>query len=70
MASILFLWVLRRKRFPWCVLILAICGLVGATALSGCGGTGFALPSSTSTITVTGTSGSIAHSATVTLKVN
>jgi DNA-binding beta-propeller fold protein YncE len=43
--------------------------LAGATALTGCSGTktGFAVPTSTSIITVTGTSGSITHSTAVTL---
>jgi len=36
-------------------------------AITGCSGTGFAVPQTTSTITVTGTSGSLTHSATVTL---
>jgi hypothetical protein len=47
--------------------MLAISG-IGAIGLTGCGG-GFALPATgnTYTITVTGTSGSIQHSATVTL---
>jgi hypothetical protein len=59
-----------RKRLLR-LLMLAIFGVgLVATSLTGCGsGTGFALPGSTSTITVTGTSGNIVHSTTLTLVV-
>jgi hypothetical protein len=49
------------------LLLLVLTGGLCAS-LAGCApGTGFAVPQSTSTITITGTSGTLAHSATVTL---
>jgi hypothetical protein len=51
------------RPFLW-VLLLGALGV----SLSGCGNdTGFAIPQTTSTITVTGTSGALVHSTTVTL---
>jgi hypothetical protein len=57
-----------RKQFSSAqmLFLLALIGGLCAT-IAGCGGTGFAVPQSTSTITVTGTSGTLTHSATVTL---
>jgi sugar lactone lactonase YvrE len=74
LASFGFAWFFRSKgkRYSLFKILLAFASLAcAASALTGCGstGTGFALPSSTSTIIVTGTSGSIAHSTNVTLTV-
>jgi trimeric autotransporter adhesin len=65
-----FLGVRGRHRLPRLLAVIAMLAIsgIGAIGLTGCGG-GFALPATgnTYTITVTGTSGSIQHSATVTL---
>jgi sugar lactone lactonase YvrE len=55
-----------RKVFLNLACVVALLGIAGSTI--GCGG-GFALPSKTYTLTVTGTSGSDTHSTTVTLTV-
>jgi len=69
-AALLLLWPGKRWRSRRILMNLAcIVALLGIAASSiGCGG-GFALPAKTYTITVTGTSGSDAHSTTVTLTV-
>ncbi len=73
LASLGFIWFSRSrwKQRPLLMVLLAFAALAGATALTGCSGTktGFAVPTSTSIITVTGTSGSITHSTAVTLTV-
>jgi hypothetical protein len=73
LASFGFVWLSRSrwKQRPLFMLLFAFAALACAAALTGCGSTktGFAVPSSTSIITVTGTSGSIAHSTAVTLTV-
>jgi hypothetical protein len=58
-----------RRKVSLARMLLLLLLLVGfSTALTGCApGTGFAVPQSTSTITITGTSGTLVHSATVTL---
>jgi hypothetical protein len=60
---------LRKRKLPrWLALCLFAC--LGLTALSatGCGtGTGFAIPTSTSTLVVTGISGATVHTTSVTL---
>jgi streptogramin lyase len=71
LACAFLLWPLRRRRRGLTLLILLIAGIACAAGLTACGsGTGFAPPGSTSTITVTGISGSTTHTTTVTLKVN
>jgi hypothetical protein len=59
---------LRRKlRAMRTLMVLALAGGL-CLSITGCApGTGFAVPQSTSTITITGTSGTLVHSATVTL---
>ncbi len=60
----------RLRRYFSSARMLLLLALIGSlcTAMTGCGaGTGFAVPRSTSTITITGTSGTLIHSATVTL---
>lgn len=73
LASLGFIWFSRRrwKQRPLLMVLLAFAALASATALTGCSGTktGFAVPTSTSIITVTGTSGSTTHSTTVTLTI-
>jgi hypothetical protein len=73
LASLGVAWLCsKRKRLAFRNIALVCSGLVVMTmALTGCSGssTGFATPVSTSTITVTGTSGSTVHSTTVTLTV-
>jgi hypothetical protein len=70
-GCVLLLWPRRRRIRRLSLLILLAGGLACAAGLTACGGgTGFAVPGSTSNITVTGTSGSTAHSTTVTLKIN
>jgi hypothetical protein len=57
-----------RKQFSFAQMLfflVLIGGLCAAT--TGCSGTGFAVPQFASTITITGTSGTLTHSATVTL---
>ena len=65
-------WLLRRRirGVPWCMFLVLLAG-VAAASFMGCSNskTGFAVPSSSSTITITGTSGSTVHSTTVTLTV-
>jgi len=70
LAASLFSWFGRRRKIA-VKLLLCLCalGALGA-GLAGCGtGNGFALPNSTSTIVITGTSGSITHSTSVTLTI-
>lgn len=73
LASLGFIWFSRSrwKQRPLLMVLLAFAALASATALTGCSGTktGFAVPTSTSIITVTGTSGSTTHSTTVTLTI-
>jgi trimeric autotransporter adhesin len=73
LASLGVMWFSRSrwKQRPLLMVLLAFAALASATALTGCSGTktGFAVPTSTSIITVTGTSGSITHSTAVTLTV-
>ena len=73
LASLGFIWFFRSRwnQRPLLLVLLAFAALAGATALTGCSGTktGFAVPTSTSIITVTGTSGSTTHSTAVTLTV-
>jgi hypothetical protein len=62
----------RGLRRMLSVMLLVAAGIIAAAALNGCGGVPsgyFGQPSSTSTITVTGTSGSLNHSASVSLTV-
>jgi sugar lactone lactonase YvrE len=65
-------WLLRRrfKGIALCVLVALLAG-AATVSLMGCSNskTGFAVPTSTSTITITGTSGNTVHSTTVTLTV-
>ena len=69
-AALLFGIVLtRRKRITLRLLLIPL-ALVTASTLQGCGtGNGYAIPTSTSLITITGTSGSVVHTTTVTLTV-
>jgi hypothetical protein len=64
---------LRRKlrRLPLSVRALLLCALAlgGMASLSGCGGGYFGPTPQTVTLTVTGTSGTLQHSTTVTLTV-
>jgi trimeric autotransporter adhesin len=73
LASLGFMWFSRSrwKQRPRLMILLAFAILAGATALTGCSGTktGFAVPTSTTIITVTGTSGSITHSSAVMLTI-
>jgi trimeric autotransporter adhesin len=73
LASLGFMWFSRSrwKQRPLLMVLLTFAALASATALTGCSGTktGFAGRTSTSIITVTGTSGSIAHSTAVTLTI-
>jgi sugar lactone lactonase YvrE len=59
---------LRNLRVMSCMLVLAAT-LLPTALLSGCGGGYFAITTQTYTVTVTGTSGSIQHTTTVTLTV-
>jgi probable HAF family extracellular repeat protein len=65
-ASLLFLYPTRRRRRSFGLLVLLLASLGCAVGLSGCGDGAAATDS---TITVTGTSGNITHSTTVTLTV-
>ena len=60
-----------RKKMPrtLLLLLLSIGTLLPIAALTGCGGGYFTLTPTTSTVTVTGTEGSIQHTATATLVV-
>lgn len=73
LASLGFVWLSRSrlKQRPLLMALLAFAALAGAATLTGCSDskTGFAVPTSTSIITVTGTSGSTTHSTAVTLTV-
>ncbi len=69
-ATLLLGIVLTRRRRIAPRLLLLLLALVTSSAMVGCGtGNGFAIPSSTSLITITGTSGAIVHTTTVTLTV-
>jgi len=69
LAGLILLWPRRCRRRPFNLFVLLIiAGLACATGLTACGGR--AVSGSTSTITVTGSSGSTTHSVTVTLKVD
>ena len=62
----------RRLSRMLSLLLLAAAGLTAAAALNGCGGVSsgyFGQAPATSTITVTGTSGSLNHTASVSLTV-
>jgi hypothetical protein len=59
---------LKKLRLVSCMILLAAT-LVPTALLTGCGGGYFSITSQTYTLTVTGTSGSIQHSTTVTLTV-
>lgn len=53
-----------------CLLLLSLAALAAGTALTGCGSSSVAFPPAQSyTVTLTGTSGTVAHAATVTLSV-
>src|ERR1039457_6769422 len=60
---------LRRSSQRWILLGLATLAILPMLALSGCGGGYFGPPPQTYTITVTGTSGSLQESTTVSLTV-
>jgi hypothetical protein len=72
MAFALLLFAARKQRFAVRVGISA--AMVAFLALAGCGGSSHTptggTPKGTSTLTVTGTSGNLTSSATVTLTVN
>ncbi len=69
-AALLFGIVLTRRKRIAPRLLLILLALLTASTLPGCGtGNGYAIPTSTSLITITGTSGSIVHTTTVTLSV-
>lgn len=63
----------RLSRSPGaaaCLLLLSLAALAAGAALTGCGSTSIAFPPAQSyTVTITGTSGTVAHAATVTLHV-
>jgi hypothetical protein len=61
-----------RRRLPRLLSVLLLAGLAGlSVTLTGCGAGngGFAIPTSSSTISVAATSGSTTHSTTVTLTI-
>ena len=69
-ALLSFLLPGTRKRRPGRLLTWILATALLAGAVTGCGtGNGFAIPTSTSSIIVTGTSGTIAHTTTVTLTI-
>lgn len=80
LAGMVFaLWPGRRRKLSglWTILLLAGLGVGSAVALTACGGSSSSTPqykypgtpAGTSTITLTGTSGGVTHSATFTLKI-
>jgi hypothetical protein len=69
-AALLLILLPRRRRLPFrLLLVLCALGALSAGAI-GCGsGNGFAIPSSASTLIITGTSGAITHTTSVSLTV-
>jgi len=60
---------LRKARGRWMLLVLAVLAMLPMLALSGCGGGYFGPAPQTYTVTVTGTSGSLQESTTISLTV-
>jgi hypothetical protein len=58
-----------RRMSRWMFLLLVLCGMTAASALSGCGGGFFQKPVHNYTVTITATGGGLEHSIPVTLQV-